>query len=299
MNVKVVRYNFFRQERGPILRFTEHSPACEEHDHQICNCTKNVKERPEGVPSSVNQNILLENKDNELIKSFSGITAEFSLSSLETTFRWELDEAIKDGLCEDSPVTKKAQAYFYFNRNEINNHISVTITLPGYGNVDCFFGHVFFGNDVDTSRLMNGHAPSRIIDLSKIKPNQIWVHDCNWGGEAVEFLKENEEFNLWWEIKNKVDNIKKMSEPFVNDKDISVDELRLRVEFNKELLTEVEAVIEKYKIILLNLKNTELFRCSDLVSKKADEEGKRLSEERNRQDEEYAKNSKEKTECNS
>jgi hypothetical protein len=270
MKVKVERLSSFKNLEGGTLRYTEHSPYCHEEDHQICNCTKNVKDRPLGEPVYISQDIILTD-------TLENMSVEYSFRNQGFTFKWE-------------GQIPRSHAYFWFNDDRcLSRRLYVEVTVPGYGPVDHFFGHVFFGNDVDISKLLNGHAPSKIIDLKSIEADQIWAHACNWGGEAIEMFNRGDEADTLWGIKDSLDRIKNATDCYSTDKDISVDELRLRIEQKKEILFTTRANVIKLKSTIDNLKNTELYRCCDLAETNSKIREKELSEIRRKKDEEAEK----------
>lgn len=118
----VSRYNFFPSKGGATLRFTEHSPPRQEHNHSVCNCTQNVAERPEGKPSSVNTVFQSE-------ETIGGKRLEVNItkSSVDFTFRWE------------DPAFEKSRAHAYFWFSPEDQKLKVEITRKGCGIVDCFF----------------------------------------------------------------------------------------------------------------------------------------------------------------
>lgn len=259
MNVTVERHSFFKSPEGDHLRYTERSPQCPEEDHQICNCTKNVKDRPLGEPESVSQDIILTD-------TLENMTVEYSLKKQEFTFRWE------------GPIPR-SHAYFWFNDDRCpSRRLYVEVTVPGYGLVDHFFGHIFFGNDIDTSKLLNGHSPSKLIDLTSIKSDQVWAHVCHWGAEAIEMFTEENETYVLWQIKSALDGIKKATDSYLLDKAILVDELRLRVEQEVGVILQTHTIVLELKSIIDNLKSTELYRCCDLAETNAISREKEISE---------------------
>ena len=251
MNVQIDRINWFPPDKGQHVRYIEHSPRVDECDHSVCNCTKNVKERPEGEPISINQHILFKTDGCELLL-YSG--------TFWFTFRWPTPQ----GVTWIHEEEKRPHAYFMFNKN----HVRSEITVPGYGRVDHFFGDIFFGNNVDISTLMNGHAPSNIVQLDKIQTDQVWAHNCHWGDEYMEFLNENSETSGWRQMIKDAEEVKKKTDWFLVDTIPSVDELRSKVELDTELLQLVSKMHDWLKdMILKNLQSTELYRCCDLVEK--------------------------------
>lgn len=251
LSVAVVRHLFYRTNEGS-LRYTEHSPTSVHEDRQVCNCTKSVAERPLGKPNEVQQSI-------ELKQDLGKYRFELLLRDgcdPWFTFRW--------GEQHSDPVLrfKNDHAYFISNVNGVKNNLNAEIAVPGYGRTGCFFGRIYFGNQVDTSRFMNGHAPSEIVDLSKIGPEQVWAHKWFWP-EAIAFFGECEETRKWREVKRDVDALASLAEVYNKDLVSSVYDLRGRIEVDQELLGLVSTSRDWFVSILDNLKTTELYRACD------------------------------------
>lgn len=250
--LQVTRRNFFSMREG-TLRFTEHSPEMIEHEDFQCNCTKNTVLRPPGEPDQITQDIAFteETKDYRL---------NFSIPALWYNFKFGPEIKVK---WTEKP--ERSHAYFMFDRNNIKNSIGIEITLPGYGRVDCFFGNLYFGNKVDIGTLMNGHSPSRIVKLDKIGPNQVWAHGCNFGKEAMGFLRECAETNRWRQAKDDVKEMEAIAAPFNADLKSPVEALRQNVEGQADLAALAHSTGRWLWSIVANLKQTELFRCCDEV----------------------------------
>lgn len=250
MQVKVKRNSFFRQAKGATLRFTETSPPEEDqHDHQLCNCTKNVCVRPDGEPEQVNQSLVIEQQMGD-----RRLSLEIYGGKIHINFYWPDAEARE----------KKAHAYFWHHPNP--NRFQIEIIKPGYGGTGCFFGSLCFGNDIDISRLMNGHAPSRIIDLAKIGDDEVWAHECSWGTEAMAtFDPTNAETGFWMELHKDCSQLEARLADKVADVSTPVDELRAVFEEDRELLDFAQARSSQLSDILDRLDDTVLFKCCDDV----------------------------------
>ncbi len=242
MSVTVIRNHYYRTPKGTLL-YAEHSPVSIRHGKQICNCTKSVAERPSGQPNEIQQDIRVEQ--------------DLGTHRIDLHFR---------GL--DSPwfTFRKDDWHAYFISG--NRGLSIEIMLPGYGLTDCFFGHVYFGNKVDTNQLMNGHSPSRIVDLSVITPDQVWAHECNWGREAVAIFRESSETEKWREVKGKLDVIGIAAGAYNRDLESSVYGLRSRIETDEAFLVGVTSIRDWFVSVLLDLKTTEMFRACNEVSRR-------------------------------
>lgn len=265
LQISVVRYSFFNTPKG-TLRYAEHSPATFCEEKQICNCTRSVAERPAGKPSAVQQYI-------EIRQDLGDYRFELRLGHGAPwfTFRWRGPE---EGWTYKAEP-ERAHAYFTSDVNHARNLLHAEITVPGYGLVDHFFGDVFFGNKVDTSTLMNGHSPSKVIDLAKIPENQVWTHACNWGKEAITPFKECEETNRWRAIKKEVDAMAVKAAEYNRDLASTVDGIRLQVMDDEALLGRVLLARDWFASILRNLKKTEMWRACDEVNAMTEKKGRR------------------------
>ena len=176
-----VGQNSFWQTSSGTLSFTEKSPPEERCEHQVCNCTRAVAERPDGAPTSVKQWTAW----NMVIGPYRGGLSVRDRRA-EFCFRWPAKEGNPEGRKED-------HAYFWFSPHRLQ----IEVTGTGGSNVDCSFGAVFFGNDVDISRFYNGHSPSGLVDITKLTPGSIWAHYCSGGQEAVAHMSNTDEAREW------------------------------------------------------------------------------------------------------
>lgn len=272
--VRAERYSFYRTPKG-TLRYAEHSPEMFHPDKQLCNCTKNVCERPPGDPNSVQQFIYFEQALGRYAFKLSLDYKGFPWF----TYRWDGPTTgwkFKHSLMERE--SGKSQAYFMLDVNGHKGNINVQVDLPGYGRTDCFFGHIYFGNQADISTIMNGHSPSRIVDLKKVPDDQIWAHSCNFGHEAVSPFRKSTETEQWWEVKRAVDAISHSAAAYNQDLASSVDGIRLQVLDDDPMLNRVAMVSDWFVKVLDNLKTTEMFRACDEVYRKTDMRLKELGD---------------------
>lgn len=263
MAVRIERYSFYNTSHG-ILRYAEHCPETFHEDMQICNCTKNVSEKPTGKPDSVQQYIKFE-------QNLGRYAFELSLNDRGFPwfiYRWKGPATgwkFKDRLRDKSEIS---QAYFMADVNGHKGNISIQVDIPGYGYVDCFFGHLYFGNKADISTIMNGHSPSRIVDLRKIPEDQVWAHNCNFGLEAVCALRECPETDQWREMKQAIDAVSRSAVTYTNDIESAVDGLRLQVWDDVPMINRVALTRDWFAHVLDNLAKTEMFRACDDVNKR-------------------------------
>ena len=234
--INVVRSNFWYSPNEKTQGFIEHSTEKPHENRDVCNCTRHVTIRPAGTPDEVHQEITV-------IGEHDLMNSEFRLGSKWSVFRWG-----------------DKHAYFMFRPDGIN----IEISLPGYGSVGCFFSHLFLGNRVDISKLMNGHSPSRIVDLSSMSPDDLWVHDCNWGNEAVRIFPESDETSEWRARLATAERITSNTKKYVADLTSGVHDVRAAVE-QDTFLDEVRFLQERLARVVGSLRDTTMFRLSDEV----------------------------------
>lgn len=248
MNISVVRHSFFRSSGG-TLRYSEHSPESMDHERQICNCTRSVAEKPYGEPHHVTQKIKIDDV------------------ALDYYFEITLDE-------KGSPWIAFRRddfhAYFISDVNGVKNSLSIEIILPGYGRTGCFFGRVYFGDKIDTSRFMNGHMPSGLVDLSLMTKKTVWAHYCTMGSEAMVKFRDLPETEGWRKTKEQIDRIAKAGAAYAADRISTVDGIRLQVIDDRKVMQEIFEVGTLCGVIN-RLKTTELFRACDEAYKISDE----------------------------
>lgn len=251
-----VRRNLFFTGEYQYLRFSENSPEIKECEHDVCNCTKAVTKRPDGKPHQKQQYIYLKEKskyyDCEVMLASDGV---------KVTLRWP-GVTLTPRLNGES-WSQNNHAYFWFNSNDVKNMIQIEITLPGYGNVDCFFGHMYFGNDVDISKFYHGHSRSKIIDLTKIKPEDVWMHFDGFGAEVQCALQECDETKEWikvYAIQEKIANAARTyDQDFVSD----VETIREKAENDDVMIKDAQHLCRWFSIVTKHLRQTEMFRCGD------------------------------------
>lgn len=239
MAFKVERHSFFDQQKRSILRFSEYSYNCTHEEYQLCNCTTSTPTRPDGVPKYVQQGITYESRVDDL-------AIEIHLTgSPWVTFKWGSNK----------------HAYFIFH----NDNIQVEVNVPEYGPVEYFFTHIYIGNEVNTSKLMNGHSPSRIIQLDKINKNQLWLHSCDWGKEVIRTLPIGDEFNEWSSAILCADAIRSIIKDCANDMVTDVHEICKIVEDN-EILTNNITRLQTILVSFLSIfQQTQVFKLGSEI----------------------------------
>ena len=242
LQVVVNRYSFFRQQSGHTLRFRERSPECAEPEHGVCDCTSAVDYRPPGKPDSEQQSIAVMCDERPY-------RWEMKLGATECSFRWREPYESRGRLAPAFDGT------FTFGPDSLE----VSLDLPGYGLTDHFFGHVFRGNKVDISTLMNGHSPSRIIRLEDIGEKELWVHDCMWGHEAFLSFGSDDEADLWRKAFDRADLIRSWASTSCEDLTTDVSILHETIASDSLHLDEVCRLNDFLVVIIQDLKNSTLF----------------------------------------
>lgn len=209
LETQITRHSFFVTPRG-TERFTEHAPLCiEEPDHQVCNCTRAVTERPAGELESVTQIITFsEAIDKYQMRLY--MTAHFRKGerflASEThddcdvgfTASWPKAEGKPPNRYKSTREANNEHAHFRFVRKD-HAHVQVTGTGDNE-DIDCTLGDVLFGDKVDTSRFFNGFSQTR-LDLSGLTPEDVWVHRCCFGSESwARVQRERGEAELLWRL---------------------------------------------------------------------------------------------------
>lgn len=182
VDVRVTRHSFFH-EGGHTLRFTESAPEAHAAHGPVCGCTSDVAERPVGEPEQVRTSM-------RLATEHEGRTYEVEVGSGIRGFwvRWPWPKNLNRERKEE------AHAYFW-----PGNGLQVELAgVPAEG--CCNLEHVvltrmFFDDQVDVSRLFNGHSPSRIVEPKSMK-GKVWVHHSA-GREALAVLDNEEEVRSW------------------------------------------------------------------------------------------------------
>lgn len=237
--VEIERLSFFAVTGGGMLRFAEHSPLGSGKEHHECGCTQNTDARPTGKPSRVTQTFRVGDS-----------RAHFRLSadaSWLTFGEFGMDD----------------HTYFIFSNGE--RSVKIETSLPGYGPTDYFFAHLYYGNQIDVSKFINGHSPSNVVDLAKIDGEQLWLHGCSWGDEAVRTLENRREIETWSETFRLVDTIANRARGLLSDVTSPVENLRARLAADDEISGAVDRVVNLIAPFVENPRNTELFRLGDEI----------------------------------
>lgn len=253
MTIEVVRTSFFRPG-DKILAYEEHSSGCKNEAHSICGCTDMVTERPEGKPEEVKQRVLFKG-------THRGLEGTVSITSQETlwsTFRWDRRPEDEPLRVDKSDGGRRDHAYFMFSPGRVN----LEITMPGYGLVDHFFGHIFLGNKADFSTLYNGHSPSKVVNAEKVSAGTLWGHDCSWGREAMQVFPDSREAQDWRSWFRTVEEVLAQTQHGLTE-DVHGIRAALEASGVEKLVAGLQ---EQLATLLGDFRQTETYRLCDEVS---------------------------------
>jgi hypothetical protein len=259
--VHVERRHFFRRPGEPTQRFVEHAPPLDEIDHPICGCTKNVAVRPAGEPDQKGQEITL------VYAPIGELRPEFWLCHNVLQFSWG---APPKRSASGAIVENHEHAHFGWTRlshhgtaNPGSRSVGVGVTLPG----GHFSGHLYMGNRIDVSALMNGWCPSRIVKLDALREDDLWVHDCSSGNEAMRLFSDSDESRMWKKVLLDNERLQASVGRYRSDFTEPVEALRVRVEQDEELIALATTIVEAMAPIVTGIRTTELFRLTQEVDR--------------------------------
>jgi len=244
MKIKVEKVKFYKGENKHI-RFIESTEENSCKDHFDCGCTETVKEKP------ITRLLSTSNIITAFI-NFGKYQIEFGFDGC-WTIRWE-----------------DKHAYFWVSDTDnmySSNSIYIEIYKEGWNSVDYFFSRVFHGPHHRIDTLMNGHSPSRVINLNDISNEDLWIHECNWGKEH--WLKfsdiDNRERSKWIEFLKITKILKNCISKFRPESEYSVSEIKEILENEKGLSDILNKMTEFLISIVENLEETELFELQSII----------------------------------
>jgi len=273
VDIRVERRSFFRNPDGGTLRFVETSPEQDRCEKQICNCTKDVVERPLGDPFEVRQDVTLHGEMEGRGFVQGQCSFEFNLSDPGVTYRWGADHHAYFSFGGDMEMGASANEY-HRTIGAPMKRLRMEIARPGYGLTGYFFGHLFFGNEINIDVLANNSYRSKLVNLDKIPKDAIWAYESSWGGEAMEILSPEAKGELQIVRKN-VDHIH--ARAHLVSPTYSVNGDHALIQSDGTLITcYAPEVIRVTSMILFDMRDSELFRACDRVWFRAREEEKKL-----------------------
>ena len=264
LDVKVTRNSFFETPGQKTLSFQEVFPPklaekCHE-DKDICGCTKSVQLRPSGIPSQITQSIKLVGDLNDDLKLDLDLTSGW-LSFLP---KKSTRPTLMGGLDFDSRI------YFTFGKNQCG----LQIPVKGYNGdeINCLLGHLYLGNDVDISKLYNGHSPSKIIDLKTIDKDDVWAHGCVWGNEQIRFLPKDSDVSYFW--KDSITLMNEVIETFskLNVTNVPINDVYKTAADNFVLLVEIFILYPRLLNIAKSFEDNPVFKMISEIDKQNHED---------------------------
>jgi hypothetical protein len=114
------------------------------------------------------------------------------------------------------------------------------------------------GNQIDVSRLFNGHSPSRVVDLSKIATDQVWIYT----DETMRIVGDVEEAAAFREAFCLAREIRHLARPHLMMQTASVNDVRNAVEQDNGLLVSATTLRRVLSQFALNIESTDLFRLA-------------------------------------
>jgi hypothetical protein len=133
----------------------------------------------------------------------------------------------------------------------------IEVASPGFGLIGYVMLDLFLGNHVDISRLYNGHSPSRIVDLSKIAPDQVWIYTDEMMrtlGDAEEITATRTAFRLAREVRH-------LARPHLMARS-TVDDVRNAAERDDALLASATDLRRVLSPFAHDIESTDLFRLA-------------------------------------
>lgn len=264
MGFIVERRSFYKNENSRLLKYFESSPEVECKDGD-CNCTASIKSRPSGVLDHVVQNI-------RYTGIYSGYNLDWSLNRdtwFDLNFYWNEIKRPKN------QRYLNPHASFCFNHvssagGKLNNSISIGICkTPASSFKDLkidLIANMYFGNKVDVSKLFNGHSSSKIVDLTKLSQEDVWLH-YSIGGEAMEVLPRSEESTMWKQIYKNASRVMEITSQH-DDKEMSVLDVRCDIVTNFELIGLIDGLKAKLTYVIDNLEDTQLYQLGTKIEEK-------------------------------
>ena len=178
--ISVVRLSFFNVPGRGHLRWTEASPPAAHRHGGGCGCTVDADIRPAGRPEQIRQEI-------RIIWDDCVIQLEDEVNEPRVVFRRAGDAStwIDRRATGDDERDEADLAAFWFEAHQRGVHLEVP--SPGFGLTGVVLIHVYQGNQIDVSTFRGGLQPSRVVDLSKIAEDQVWLHAGLW--DAMRLLE--------------------------------------------------------------------------------------------------------------
>lgn len=247
MRIEATKTSFYEGEHQH-LKFIETTDT-KECSHFGCNCTKTVSEKPTTRLTSVQNSV-------DLYLKRGKYDISICLNNGAYTFRWD-----------------DKHAYFWmkyvdFYKCWAEKGIQISISKNEWTPEDYFQSIMFLGPHVNISTLMNGHCPSRVVDLTKIKTDDIWIHGCgDRGKESIRTLSNHDESDNWRRVIETSANISNLIvHRFKPEAEYTVFEIKDAVSKQKNLEESINFCVDFFIKVLDNLESTELFKLTKEIN---------------------------------
>jgi hypothetical protein len=244
MNIEVTKYEFYEGE-GQHLKYidTTKKVKCE---HSGCNCTKIVSEKP-----------------TTRLKS-----RQIAIDAFLKRDKYDIEINLRNG----NHIFRWGDKHAYFNmlyegdyRPHKDKGIRIEIFKEGWSSVDYFFATMFLGQHVNISTLMNGHSPSRIIDLNDFGRDDIWLHGCCWGKESVKILGDYKESDMWRRVIETSANVTDWTSLFKPEADYTIQEIKEQVLKQNNVEESINFCVDFFVNVIDNLESTDLYKLSTMI----------------------------------
>lgn len=255
--IRVFRDSFFAVPSRGHLRWTEASPESAHRHSFEYGCTVNADQRPSGAPEQVRQEIRIVWEDCVILIEDAVFGPWVMFRKAGDTEAWIDRWAIGDD---------RDHAYFMFNDHEYS--VRVEVTSPGFGLIGVVSTSVYLGNQIDTSRLGHGQAPSRGIDLGKITTDQVWLHGP---ADAMRHLDDPGEIAAFRAAFQRASEVRRLARLHALAQTTPIDAVRVAVEADHALAdaaTELRRLLHPFA---LAIEGTELFRRAGEIEAEAEE----------------------------
>jgi hypothetical protein len=246
--IRVLRHSFYAVSGRGHLRWTEACPALAHRHHAECGCTVDAEARPQGTPAEVQQEVTVAWPDCLVIldEAYSAPWVKFRRAG-------DVDAWVARGWSGARVPGDDDHAYFQFHREETN--VKIAVGSPGFGLTGVLLTTLFLGNRVDVR--CNGLFPSEVIDLSRIAPDQAWLHQ----GPFADLMRclPTSEMSFAREAFRLVRSIRELTVPLLAEHVAPVEQLR-----DQALAGDLAAVASALRKLLepmaYHVEETELFR---------------------------------------
>lgn len=261
--VRVLRHSFYSVRGGGLLRWTEAVPSAVHRHHAECGCTVDAEARPTGVPTEVQQEITVAWPDCLVV-----LDDAYSTPWVKFRRACDIDAWVVRGRNGDWDPGDDDHAYFQFHREE--DGVGIEVGSPGFGLTGTLLTTLFLGSLVDVSRLRDGIAPSKVVDLASIAPAQAWLHQGP-HEDLMRLLHTSASAELAWTGFRLARSLRQLAAPLLADHVSPVNQLQDRALTGK-LPTLAGELRDLLAPVAFDVEETELFRLVKEMEAEAETE---------------------------